>query len=496
MAWPTVLTMTSYTVMQFVDRLMVGQVSDVALAAQGNGGIWAYVPVSVAFGFVTVVNTFVSQNLGAGRPEESPRYAWAAIWSSIAYWLIVLLPLAMVMPMVFAAMHEDPELIALESQYARILLVGGILSILAKSLHHFFFGLHRPRVVTVSALVGNIVNIGANYVLIFGEAGIPNWGLPGIPGTPALGIAGAAYGTLLGTAIEVLIPAAIFLGPKLNRQIQSRRQWRCGFEPIRGLCRLGWPGALQLGNEIICWAIFMTQLVGTFGTMHMTAGWIALGYMQLSFMPGLGFSFATTSIVGRYIGAGHPEIAVARARTALVMALIYMTTCAVAMYVFRTPLAAFFVGGDVPPDRAAEIVRIGSKLLICAAVFQTIDAIGLVYTGALRGAGDVVWPGIMTLIFSWTLIIGVGYAFVAFAPNLESIGPWIAAAIYIVVYGLAMGARFESGRWRSIRLLGGISGPVPPGPPASTPDAAVRDLGDMSDSAPESPPVVGGDGDE
>ena len=51
-AWPTVLTMTSYTIMQFVDSLMVGQVGPLQVAAQGNGGIWAFVPLAMIFGFL------------------------------------------------------------------------------------------------------------------------------------------------------------------------------------------------------------------------------------------------------------------------------------------------------------------------------------------------------------------------------------------------------------------------------------------------------------
>src|SRR5688500_13053258 len=75
-AWPTVLTMTSYTVMQFFDKLMVGQVGPVELAAQSNGGMLSFAFLSFALGVLTVVNTYVSQNLGAGTPENGPKYAW------------------------------------------------------------------------------------------------------------------------------------------------------------------------------------------------------------------------------------------------------------------------------------------------------------------------------------------------------------------------------------------------------------------------------------
>jgi MATE family multidrug resistance protein len=480
--------MTSYTVMQFVDALMVGQVGTLEVAAQGNGGIWVFTAIAVALGFLTVVNTYVSQNLGAGRPEQGPPYAWAALWLSLAFWGIVLLPAAIALPWIFSHLHDagDPEivqLVTLQTGYGRILLFGAIFTLAGRAMHHYFFGLHRPRIITVSAFFGNGVNIVANYVLIFGSEGLPALGLPGVPGVPALGLNGAAIGTVIGSMAELAIPMAVFLGPRMNAELRTRATWRPAWGPARDLIRIGWPAAVQYGNEIICWALFMSVLVGRFGADHMTAGWIALRYMHLSFMPAVGFSVAVTSLVGRYIGAGEPDVAVHRARVGLMLAVGYMTTCAVVFFVFREPLVGAFVGGEATtPEQFARIVDIGAKLLICAAVFQTLDAVGIVYTGALRGAGDTVWPGVMTMIYSWTLIIGGGWYLIELAPALESVGPWIAAAAYIGVLGLTMAVRFESGRWRSIDLLGtdrdraaGVA-PIGPAPPASPADAAVQDI--------------------
>lgn len=497
-AWPTVATMTSYTVMQFIDKLMMGQVGPLEVAAQGNGGIWAFVPMGTAMGFLTVVNTFVAQNLGAGKPENGPKYAWGALWLSAAAWLVVLLPLAIALPFVFRAMHGDggagattgvdvSRLIAMESGYGQILLLGGLFTLASRSLHHYFFGLHRPKVATVSAIAGNLVNGVGNYILIFGEAGIPKLGLPGIPGTPALGIYGAAIATVIGGAVEAIIPFCIFLGPTMNAELQSRRQWRPDLKPIKGLFRIGWPAAIQYGNEIGCWAIFMSVLVGRFGAEHMTAGWIALTYMHLSFMPAVGFSVAVTSLVGKYIGAKQPDEALRRARLGLSIALVYMTACAAVFFFAREPLIAFFLGGDISPEESARIISIGAKLMICAVVFQTIDAIGITYTGALRGAGDTVFPGIVTMIYSWVFIVAGGWLFIYFAPGLESLGPWIAASAYVILFGITMGLRFESGRWRSIDLLGetkeeqlerdaALHAPLSPAPPSSLPDASVRDI--------------------
>ncbi len=509
-AWPTVLTMTSYTVMQFVDKLMVGQVGPLQVAAQGNGGVWAFSLIAFVLGLLTVVNTYVSQNLGAGQPEKGPDYAWAAIWLCLGIWLLFVLPYSALMGSIFDLVHDAQleglkqllarasgadllraqaeeariyKLILLETQYARILLVGALILMISRALHHFFFGLGRPKVVTVSALCGNLTNVLVNYVLIFGDQGIPALGLPGVPGVAPLGLVGAALGTIAGTFVEAVVPLAIFLGPSLNQQLGTRARWRPRIDPIKDLVKIGLPAAIQTGNEIVCWSIFMSRLIGVFGTYHQTAGWIAVTYMHLSFMPAIGLSVAVTTLVGKYVGAGQHDMAIARARLGLIMAVIYMTACGLFFLLLRYELVGVFVGGqDLSSRDAEQILQIGATLMICAAFFQAFDAFGIIYTGALRGAGDTFWPGIVTVIYSWGFILGGGWAMVTYFPELESAGPWIAAWIYILFFGVTMGWRFESGRWRSLKLLEATQrdaariAPVGPGLPESEPEATVRDI--------------------
>ncbi len=470
--------------MQFVDKLMIGQVGPLDLAAASNGGIWAFVPLAAAFGFLTVINTFVSQNVGAQRPERGPAYAWCGLWISILIWLVFLIPYALILPYIFSAMPEaTPELVEKETGYAQIELLGAVVLLGSRSMNNFFFGLQRPRVVTFSAIIGNIINAVANYILIFGEEGCASIGIPGIPGIPAMGVYGAAIGTVIGTFFEFIIPFAIFLGPKLNNSLKTRSAWRFHRESAKGLFTIGWPPAVQFVSEIICWAIFMTVLVGSYGEAQMTASWIVLTYMHLSFMPAVGLSVATNSLVGKYIGAGKPDVAVKRARLSLIVAMSYMTLCTIIFIVFRNPLVQLFIGGDATVEEIDVIIVIGSQLMICAAFFQTVDSIGIVYTGALRGAGDTKWPSMITVIFSWTLIVGLGWVISNIWPELQALGPWIGAAIYVIAFGIMMGIRFELGAWRKLDLLKVTAAAqkpsiIGPGPPASEADATIRDIAD------------------
>ena len=296
------------------------------------------------------------------------------------------------------------------------------------------------------------MNILLNYVLIYGENGLPSMGLPGVPGMPALGVLGAAIATVCGTCAEVAIPLALFFSARFAKDHGVWQSWRPSLGDCKKLLKVGWPVGIQFGNEITCWAIFMTVLVGKFGEIHLTAGWATLRFMHLSFMPAVGFSVATTALVGKYMGAGRQDLAANRAHWALLLATIYMTLCGVAMAIFRAPLISLFTS-TADAANTAEIIRIGSTLMICAAVFQTFDAIGIVYNGALRGAGDTVVPGLYTIAFNWIFIVLGGWLFVVLWPALESLGPWIASAIYIIVLSVFLTKRFESGHWRRIRLL-------------------------------------------
>ena len=154
-------------------------------------------------------------------------------------------------------------------------------------------------------------------------------------------------------------------------------------------------------------------------------------------------------------------------------------------FFFREPLIGFFVSQrSTTPEEAEAIISIGAKLMICAAVFQTVDAFGIVYSGALRGAGDTVWPGIITIVYAWLFIVAGGWFISEWKPQWESVGPWIGASVYIIVLGITMSLRFERGRWRSLDLLkrdeqarsAADVAPISPGPPAPSAEASIRDF--------------------
>jgi len=446
LAWPAGLSMLNGTIMMFVDGMMVASLGPQALGAQFVAGIMTFVPTSLGMGILTVVNTFVSQNFGAGRRRQCGQYVWAGLTLAVIFAAIVQL-LHIPAGSILSLFGHAPAVQRLEGIYFHYMLAGTGLFLICRVLEQFFFGIGRSGVVLFSSTVGNAFNVVANYALIFGK-----WGLP------AMGIKGAAIGTLAGTGLMIAILLSVFLGRKINERFASRRALGMKLAECLEILRTGTPAGIQFCNDILSWSIVTGVLVGFFGTEHLAANTVAVRYISLSFMPAVGISIATTALVGRYIGMGRLDLARRRAHVAAITAMVYMGLCGAAMWVWRQELVGFYLsfGPDsqaMSDQVTAEIIRIGSRLLLCAAVFQVFDAIAIIFIGALRGAGDTFWPMVMTMSLSWVFQIGVGAAMVKFLPQLESLGVWIAAGTYIACLSVVLAWRFESGAWKKIKLI-------------------------------------------
>jgi MATE family multidrug resistance protein len=384
---------------------------------------------------------FPSRSPTAGKPERGPAYAWNGLWLGVVAW-VLLIPYGLALPWLFELMGYEPRRVELASEYGQIMVFGSVLTICSRAIGHFFYGMQRPAVVMVAAVAGNLVNLLFNWLLIFGH-----WGFP------ALGLTGAAIATLIGTAVEALIPLALFLGPKLSVSLGTRRQWRPNLRLMRDILGLGWPAGLMYGSEMICWGFFMLYLVGSQGAEAGTAGFIAQQWMSLSFMPAVGIATAVASTVGKYVGMRRPDLAAKRAWVGLTIAMCYMGFCGVMFILFRVPMVDLFMPDETPDAARAMVLDLGGKFLIATAAFQLFDGMAMAIGGALRGAGDTHFLGVVTVVLSWSVMVGGGLAIVTYLPQWGSVGPWVAAASYIAILAVVSMARFLTGGWRRLSVV-------------------------------------------
>ncbi len=444
LAAPMVIAHISFTIMQFVDRFMVSRLGTEELAAILPAGYVGFLPAAFAIGVMTSVNTFVSQSLGRGDKKACSNYCWQAIYMGLAYSLIVVVVMWPAAPAIFKMLGHEPAVAAMEVIYLRIMLYVQVLAVFVWASSQFFMGVHRPVVMMYSAIAGQVVNVAANYVLIFGKFGFP-----------AMGIAGAAWGTFIGIAAGSAIRMAVFLIGDINTSFKSRHSLNIDFGKMADLLKVGFPAGIGLMVNIALWGVILFGMVGRFGKDALAATSAVLSCVNVSVMPVLGLATALTAAVGKAIGEGKKDVAIKQTSVCLRIGLVYMGLIGLCLLVFRNEIMAFWSSDDT-------VIGIGVRIFILAAIYQVFDAATLIYNGSLRGAGDTVWLAIVSA-FGAIVVLGVGsLCIVKLFPGLGALGPWIGATLSIITVGLANRWRFKSNRWMRIDLFKrhGVSVPI------------------------------------
>ena len=435
LAAPMVVMNITFTVMQFVDRFMVSRLGTDALAAILPAGVVSFLPASFAIGVMTSVNTFVSQSLGRGEKRACSKYCWQATYMGLVYLAIVVVFMWPAAPWIFKMMGHEGAVAEMEVTYLRITLYAMIVAVFIWSSSQFFMGIHRPIFTMYAALCAQVINVAANYVLIFGKFGFPR-----------MGIAGAAWGTFIGIVVGAGIRMAVFLSGDINATFKSRRAMGIDFSKMKDLLRVGFPAGFGLMVNVALWGIILFWLVSKFGKEAQAATSAVFSCINVSVMPIVGLGTALTAAVGRAIGEGRKDVAIKQTRVSLRIALFYMGLMGLCFFVFRNAIMQFWSADD-------KVISAGVDILICAAIFQVFDAATIVYSGSLRGAGDTIWLACVSASAA-VVILGLGgIVVVKFFPGFGSAGPWIAATLSVIIAGLANRWRFKSNRWMQIDLF-------------------------------------------
>jgi len=431
LAYPVVITQLSTTLMHAVDSAMVGRLGATQLAAVGFGGIWLWTLFSLSFGAASGVQTFVSQAHGAKRPRDCGPWVWQAMYALVPASIVVALIIALVVKPALALLGPSEALQLASLEYIVARLPGEVAFTATMVLVSFYRGLGDTRTPLYVTLSVNVVNAVLDYGLIFGNLGMPAWGVTG---------AGVA------TALSQLI-GAVTLFTLFRRRAVSRLFTTARVAPDRSaIKRFLWTGAPIGGQwflDMMAFALF-TTLVARMGDKPMAANQALLVLLSFSFMQAVGISVATSTLVGRYIGAGVYAPARRAFRSGLLLGTGLASLIALIFVMFPRQLLRIFT--DVP-----EVIELGIPLVGLCAVFQFFDNAAIVGEGALRGAGDTRLPFVVQTALSWAFFLPFAYL-LAVVLDKGLHGAWYAELTYIFLFAVFVVWRFGSGAWERIRI--------------------------------------------
>ncbi len=443
-AVPLVISSLSWTVMTFVDRMMLHWESGAAMAAAFSAGTLWFALACFPLGVCTYASTFVSQYFGAGQLRRIGPVTWQAVWVAVAFSPLILaaIPLA---DHIFSAANHAPEVRTEEVAYFRILCWGGPALLIAQALSSFYSGQGRTNVVMVVDAVFAIVNVGLDYLWIFGVAGFP-----------ALGIEGAAWATVVSLWLKSLTYATLVLRSGHEKSFATRSGLLFDRSLCRRLLRFGGPNGLQMLLDVAGFTVFI-MLVGQLGKVEYEATTMAFNISSLAFMPVWGMSLATSILVGQHLGEDRDDLAARATWTTLGLSLGYMGIISL-LYVFTPDLFLYgFYASESSAGVAAVSVEndpvyaLAVSLLRFVAAYNLLDASLMVFAGAIKGAGDMRFVLRVSLVMAIFLALASWLAIDVLKVGIY--GCWAIIATWIAGMGVIFFLRFVGGKWRSMRVI-------------------------------------------
>ncbi len=402
LAVPVAMTYIGLMLMGTVDTMMLGHLSAEALAAGALGHVVSTTLLMLCSGILAALDPLMTQAFGAHDRPAIGAHLQRGIVLAAALAIPISLTMLETRP-VLRFLGQQPEILGEAAAYIRAISWGNLAFLLFGIFRQTLQAMSLVRPAMVAIVLANLVNVVANYALIFGHFGFPS-----------LGVAGSAHASAASRWV-------MFLCLLITSRRALRPYWS-GFTAAAvslrhhmRLLRLGLPIGLHNSLEL-CLFLTVALLMGRIGVSELAGHQIALNLCALAFMVPLGISGAAATRVGNAIG--RRDMPGAR-RSAAVCLSVGAGVMALFAVLFAT--APRLLSSLYTEDTAT--LAVAAALLPIAAVFQVFDGVQVVSSGVLRGAADTTVPAAIALVGFWLLGLPGGW-YLAFREGLGPRGLW------------------------------------------------------------------------
>jgi MATE family multidrug resistance protein len=424
LAYPVMLSHLGQVLVHVADSMMVGRFGgSEPLAAAVFAGSFFSVFLVMGIGMSFAITPQVAQADGGNNPSR--------IIEILKHGLLVnsLFGLLLASILFFGReglwFFDQPDnVVKLAIPYLQIISISLFPFMVFQAFRQFAEGLGYTKQAMYITIAANIINVGLNYVFIFGRFGFP-----------PMGLYGAGLATLISRVVMALMMVAfVYFNHRFGKY------WKVfvwgNFSPplIRKTLQLGIPIAFQTTFEVTTFGIAVI-LIGWLGEIPLAAHNIAINMASITYMVSLGISTTAMIRVGNQLGRKDYSTMRAAAQVCFVMVTVFMSLMAVVFVVGRGFFPTMYI-----EDQA--VVHQAAQLLIVAGLFQLSDGIQVVGLGALRGMSDVKVPTLITLLAYWGFGLPMGYL-LGFNFEMGAMGVWYGLLAGLSVAAMLLFIRFN-----------------------------------------------------
>lgn len=410
---PLVVGQIGTIVLGFADTLMVGHHSVTELAAASFVNTIMAIILVFALGYSYGLTPIIGRLYGQGNTEKNAAVVKHGLLAA-ATTSVILLAVLYLVYMNIHRMGQPEELLPLMRPYMIVNMISLPFACWFNTFKQFFDGIGHTKTSMYIMIAGNILNIGGNYLLIYGPGPMPE-----------LGLLGAGISTMASRIIMFLAAAAIFLFAKKYKTYSSAmRNSRFSKELYRTIDKQSWPVALQMGMESSAFAL-TGVMAGWLGTTALATHQIMITISQLFFMVYYGITSAVSVRVSYYIGQNDVKQLRDVAAAGLHIVLLIGVIVVIPVLLLRNDMGYWFADSK-------EVAEMCAQVIILMVIYQFGDGMQMIYANALRGTGYVKPMMYIAFVSYFIISLPTSY-FLGIYMNFGIVGIWTAFPICLTV---------------------------------------------------------------
>jgi putative MATE family efflux protein len=418
---------------QVIDAFWVGRLGAAAIASVSITMPVMFVLVAAGMGFAIAVTTLIAQYTGARDHQMVDHVAAQTLVTIVAVSIVLGAIGFFITPFLLHLMKVTPEVYEQALIFMRLIFVALPFTFLYAMSQALMRGVGEVKAPLFIVAGTVFVNFALDPVLIFGKFGFP-----------AMGVAGAAIATLVSQMIAAAIALRLLFGGRYGIHVH----WN-DFVPdmafVKRAFLLGYPASIEQSARGLGMTV-LTFLIVSFGTVVTASFGVGANVFNVVIIPAMGFSMATSTLVGQSIGAGNIARAEQVAKLAAIITFSVLTFFGILCLIFAPHIVRFFI----PEDQT--VIREGAAYIRIVA--WSFGFIGLQYAlmGVLRAAGEMIPAMVISLVSQWGLQIPLAFALSKYT-TLGIDGVWWSTPIANVATAIIAGIWFARGKWKTRKLI-------------------------------------------
>lgn len=433
--WPLIVTNLLNVAVGIADMKMVGSLGVAAIAAVGMARQVYMLVLTLMIAIMGGTSVLVAHAYGARNAERVSQIAARSVVVMLVTALALVMPLGLVFSRaILALLGAEPQVAQLGNLYLQIVFGGCVFTMFTFATTSILLGVGKTWVSMAILGAVNVLNIVLNYLFIFGVGPLP-----------ALGVAGAAAGTVTARIIGAFACMWALRTARLPVRMRLRDGLTLDLPLLGRLLSIGGPRALQ-GVVRNFSRLAVIRIIACFAapTCAIAAYNVGMQVRFISTFVGLAFMQATMSRVGQNLGAGDPDRAERSGHQGARLASGIMGVIAIFFLLLPEQIMGFF-------SSDSNVIAMGRTFFLIVALTEPIMGTAFAYGGALRGGGDALSPFLYSSVSDILVMLGASYVLgVRFGLGIQGVAIGIAAGV--LTRALPSWLRFRQGKWRATRF--------------------------------------------